>query len=236
MQGDDLTIFLFFMGLTVAFGLEAVKAETTARRVGFGVLAGACLLTGALWLQIKEVSPRIVTDAISSVATNPLAWFVVLMFIVAVFAFHRPKKREQRTTARAPISSAAPSTDPSTDPAERVTIDVTPEHLMGLYEGRTAVQADRLASAFIDKWMLISGPLRNISTAMSYKILVTVDPPTKQHCHIFLLFDPQWATRLESMLRGQTMHARGRITEIALTFVQLEDCELMQDRNTQAPH
>jgi hypothetical protein len=52
MHGDDLAIFLFFMTLVFAFGLEALKAATVARRVGFGVLATVFL--GMLYFGIKS--------------------------------------------------------------------------------------------------------------------------------------------------------------------------------------
>ena len=92
MSGDDLAIFLFFLSLAFGFGLEAVRAETVARRVTFAALSGICLLAGIFWLQIKTVWPAF-TVAVTSIATNPLAWFIVAMFILAVFAFHSPKKR-----------------------------------------------------------------------------------------------------------------------------------------------
>jgi hypothetical protein len=90
LSGDDLAILLFFLSLAFGLGLEAMKAETVTRRVAFAALSTACLLTGVFWLQIKKIWPPF-TEVAISVGTNPLAWFVVLMFILGVFAFHRPR-------------------------------------------------------------------------------------------------------------------------------------------------
>jgi hypothetical protein len=89
-SGDDLAIFLFFLTTAFGFGFEAVRAETSPRRITFSVFSVWVLLAGIFWLQIKPLWPSF-TAATISVATNPVCWFVVLMFIFAVFAFHKPR-------------------------------------------------------------------------------------------------------------------------------------------------
>lgn len=55
MQGDDLSILLFWITLAVTFGYEAVKVETTKlRRIGLGVLAGILPAMWRLLASIKE--------------------------------------------------------------------------------------------------------------------------------------------------------------------------------------
>jgi hypothetical protein len=99
MHGDDLAIILFLLTLGTAFGVEAVKAETLLRRAAFGGLAAFFLLTGLFWLQLKKLWPPL-TEWAASIATNPMSWFIVFILVVAIFAFHRPKKRKVETSDR----------------------------------------------------------------------------------------------------------------------------------------
>ena len=92
MQGDDLAILLFLLALAATLGLEAVKAETVPRRFVFALAALGCFMTGVLWLQLKPLWPPF-TYGVSTVAHNPLAWFFVILFFLAVAAFHRSKSK-----------------------------------------------------------------------------------------------------------------------------------------------
>jgi hypothetical protein len=92
MQGDDLSILLFWITLAVTFGYETVKAENTFRRWALGSLALTFLLCGVFWLQIKKVWPPL-TEAMASVASSPQSWFVLFIFISAILVFGRPKRK-----------------------------------------------------------------------------------------------------------------------------------------------
>lgn len=92
MQGDDLSILLFWLTLAVTFGYEAVKAETAVRRGILGSLASVFLLCGIFWLQIKKVWPPL-TEYMASIATSPQSWFVLFIFISAIVVFGGRKKR-----------------------------------------------------------------------------------------------------------------------------------------------
>jgi hypothetical protein len=87
LAGDDLAIVLFCASLAVGFGLETMKAETITRKAVFGFLTAALVPNMIFWLQIKKVWPPF-TEAANSISTNPVAWFVVFMFILAMLAFH----------------------------------------------------------------------------------------------------------------------------------------------------
>jgi hypothetical protein len=97
MQGDDLSIFLFWATLAVTFGYEAVKGETIIRRAALGTLAGAFLLSGVFWLQIKKIWPPL-TESVAAVATSPQSWFVLFIFISAILIFRRPPKHPNRAS------------------------------------------------------------------------------------------------------------------------------------------
>ena len=160
MAGDDLTVCLFFLSCAVVFGLETFKAETVARRISFGVLTAVCAASGIFWSQLKTVWPGL-TDKVTAVATNPVSWFGVALFLLAVFAFHRPRQKENTPlavksyTAAPPIKAPEPrrtvepskSPEPISEPVQasastaipesakkrgREFIDTTPEYLIGL--------------------------------------------------------------------------------------------------------
>ena len=97
-SAGNLETILFLFSLAVTFGLEAMKTETTPRRTSFWFLAAVCFLTALGWTYIKPLWPPI-TGAITSISVNPAAWFVVAMFFLGAFAFHRPKERAKVLTA-----------------------------------------------------------------------------------------------------------------------------------------
>jgi hypothetical protein len=101
MQGDELAILLFWFTLFATFVLEAVKAETTKRRIFFGALALLFLLIALLWHQVSGLWPAL-TAQVAAVATNPVTWFALFMFIAAIFAFHRPKQTTLSGAGTAP--------------------------------------------------------------------------------------------------------------------------------------
>jgi hypothetical protein len=211
------------MTLTFGFGLEAVKAETIPRRIGFGAFALFFLLTGIFWVQIKEISPTPLIDAVDSVGTNPVAWFVVFMFIAMVVAFHRPRQRP------APPAILPPPSKPPARPAERVFIDVSPVYLMDLYEGKTSVQGDALAAAYLGKWLRIHAPIKDVSFFSDhYSISLKVGTELLKDTAA-LTFGPSWNDRIAGLRKGEQISARGRIEKIDSMRVWLEDCEIVDD-------
>jgi hypothetical protein len=87
MAGDDLTILLFFLSCAVTFGVETANAETSLRRLAFGFLTLACLGSGVLWQFLKTILATSITENVAAVATNPVSWFVIAMFLLAVLPF-----------------------------------------------------------------------------------------------------------------------------------------------------
>jgi hypothetical protein len=172
MSGDDLAIFLFWLTLAAAFGLEAVKAETTIRRAGFGTLATFFLVTGLFWLQIKTLWPQFTRWA-ASIATNPISWFVLFIFIAAIVAFHRPKLKSANTNEKRPQATPESLTAPVPEPP-RVWLDIKPSYLMGLYENTTEIIGDALAAAYIGKWITVTGTVQDVSRISDKSLIVTI--------------------------------------------------------------
>jgi hypothetical protein len=234
MSGDDLAIFLFFMSLAFGFGFEAVKAETTARRVTFGALSGVCLLAGIFWLQIKTVWPSF-TGAVTSVATNPLAWFIVAMFILSVFAFHSPKKRNiGELRLPPPPAVVAPSVVSASSPTvQKVFIDVSPSYLTGLYAKRTSMQGDALAAAYIGKWITVTGQVQDISdfspmTGSGPLYVQFRDSEEQSISALFPIKSAESAEKISRIPHGGAITVRGKIEIIDFMRVKLVECELIE--------
>jgi hypothetical protein len=103
MHSDDLAILLFWLTLSAAFGVEVVKAETFARRLGFGFFAALFLASGIFWQQLSTLWPPL-TASVTRVATHPVSWFVLFIFLAAIFAFHRPKAKADTSRTQAIIN------------------------------------------------------------------------------------------------------------------------------------
>jgi hypothetical protein len=229
LSGDDLAILLFFLSLVFGFGLEAMKAETAARRVAFGIIATACLLTGVFWLQIKQIWPPF-TEATISVGTNPLAWFVVSMFILGVFAFHRPRNRASEGRGNETEKHMEPSAESRTAPVpapqpQKIFIDVSPAYLMDLYKNRTSIQGDALAAAYMGKWIAVMGKVRDIYSVSDALYAQIYD---KDDSFVSAGFSKETSEKVAHITHGTTVTVRGKITAIDTMRVKLQDCDLTE--------
>jgi tRNA_anti-like len=216
--GDDLAIVLFFISLGFGFGLETMKAETIVRKIAFAFMTTACLSSGVFWLQIKKVWPPF-TEAATSVGTNPVAWFVVLMFILAVFAFHRPRNRNKDE-----ISSFGVPPDPAF-PAQKIFVDVSPEYLIDLYKDRTSVQGDALAAAYLSKWVSVKGKVSDISDMYGGGLLVIVVSGNEKI--VAASFLAKEKSKISHIAHGATISVQGELAGINSYSIKLANCEMV---------
>src|SRR5262245_25641488 len=107
MSSDDLAIFLFWLALAVPFGIEAVNPQTRAYRLGFGVLCAISVLASFLWKPVANAWPPLV-GYMTELATSPVSWFVIIMFVLAGFAVNgRGWKRTNMQEAAPRFGSSA---------------------------------------------------------------------------------------------------------------------------------
>jgi len=250
VAGDDLTISLFLVGLGATFGLEAMKAETFPRRALFGVLAGIFLLIGVAWLRVKPLWPPL-TTAVSAIATNPVSWFVVAMFALAIIAFQPRRPRgepapipEALSPPRiaavpprpTPVPPPAAVVEPAPQPikpqpikeAPREFANTTPEYLMGIrrQENLTRVQTDKLLSPYLGKWMKVTGTVAQIYNRVTWLTLGDNMKPGER-LSVILVVSDTWRDRFHLLEMNKKISAIGIISEINISEVQLDDCELV---------
>lgn len=145
--------------------------------------------------------------------------------------------REDTGPPPAPIAyseSSAPKqtvseAHPREVPPQRVFIptDVTPQTLMGMFEGKTTVSARRLVQPYLGKWMKISGRFQNLGTLGSATYSVRLSTRF-DHAYLFYFSKESWEHQLELLQIGQQVALVGKVTKIDEWSIVLEDCELVE--------
>jgi hypothetical protein len=166
MAGDDLTIVLFLIGTAISIACAAMHMAGWRHPLligGLFSLAGVCLFIGVAWPALKTILPP-ATAIVDQIATNPVAWFSILILGVAASIF-LPRRRDKiSSTIEPPVATkishvSAPTPEilavkaAPTVPQRKVFVNVSPSYLMDLYNERTTVPGDALAAAYIGKWI-----------------------------------------------------------------------------------
>jgi hypothetical protein len=225
LSGDDLTIVLFLVGTAISIALTAMSAagwRHPALIGGLFSLAGVCLVIGVAWPALKTISPP-ATAMVNQVATNPVAWFIVLMLAVAA-PLVRPKRNNPASRTPA-VVAATPVSEATSVPhqPQRVFIDVSPAYLMDLYKNRTSIQGDALAAAYIGKWLVVTGRVRDIYGSVDARVALVYD---KDDRFISVTFTKEASEKVSQIEQGATITVRGEITNIDLPRLKLQNCDL----------
>jgi hypothetical protein len=240
MSGDDLTIRLFFLGCAVAFGIAAVSVETSFKRTSFGVLTVACVAAAILWIHVKTTWPS-VSSPVAQVATSPQSWFLVVMFLLAVFASQPSRSK----TGSAPdnLQEGLPASDltvtekpqaAAKKPEKREFLQVTVEYLINFRrdEKYTHVQSERMIEPYIGKWMRVEGTIHEIYKGSVYLRFKFINQPQIQPSlyidfyKVVVRFKLNWSERFHALGKGQAVTVIGRLDDIQADQICLEEGEL----------
>ena len=158
-----------------------------------------------------------------------------------------PAKPEIAQSAPPPVKApvpdqivvpAAPSPPPPTPapPArEFVKEGITPEYLVGLYDGsHTSSGAKLRASVFTGKWMQVTGALGEVvggEPFLSGRSPAVGSLKSTTGTSFLLVFKGEWIQRAAMVPKNQTVTVRGKIQEISRVYVTLEDVELIDPTN-----
>ncbi len=182
----------------------------------FGLAAGAAMRDQPnLWAKL----PDFLTD--SRWGYVPAILFALGTFILAVEYVAPLFKRSPPPIQQVKEDEKKPEVGIRT----RVVIDVKPDHLMGLYRDHTHIQAEKLAEAYIGKWIKISAQVQNVS-ALASGITITVKETSLDL--IFLRFGIEWADRVTTFQRKQKITVVGEIERIQFDSLVLINCELVE--------
>ncbi len=188
-------------------------------------------------------------------ATNPIAWFVVFMFILAVMAFHRPKEQRKAISVFMPPSSPlspplpSPSLSPITQtvqekvdieqeiPKEKEFVDVTPQYLQGLRRQKniSSVQIDRILAPYIGKWIKVTGVVTEVYRSTLW-LRVSYEPKKLGEEHynvmVMLVIPEKERERFHLPELNKTISAIGQINAVSPHEVELENCELASNTSS----
>ena len=233
LAGDDLTIVLFFVGTAVSFGCAAVSSagwKHPALIACLFALAGVCFVFGAAWPALKEISPPSLSVPVHQIATNPVSWFAVLVLGMAA-SILMPKRRRSPDRSGQTEAAATRVIQPTkaeekekSEPEEKLVINVTAEHMIGIYKGRTTIQADALAAMYLGKWVTISGTVANVyKTRSGYRMIIFAAGDYDK----LVTFDFGENAHVAYFTRDSQITVHGRIERIGSMGIDMEQCELV---------
>lgn len=195
------------IGLCAALVLAVIAVERDLRWLLIPAWLFACL---AAWAAFRSVQPP------------RIAWLLIVGFsAIAAGGLILVSVKVVTYVARIRESNALGSrSNPLTD---------APENLMQIYKGRTDLQGDKLAEAYIGKWIAVSGDVSNIVDVgilpfLSRTMVMFMD---KSNHVVGMTFDGK-ADELRLLRPSSHIKVVGRIKTIQETSVQIEDCELIE--------
>jgi hypothetical protein len=106
---------------------------------------------------------------------------------------------------------------------QKVFIDISPAYLMDLYKGRTSIQGDALAAAYIGKWLIVAGTVRDIYGPVDARVAQVYD---KDDRFISFTFTKEASEKVSHIEQGTMITVRGEITEIDRPRLKLKNCDL----------
>jgi hypothetical protein len=237
LSGDDLTIVLFFVGTAISIAGTAMSAAGWRHPVligGLFSLAGVCFVAGMAWPVLKTISPP-ATAMVGQVATNPVAWFAVLILGMTA-SLLLPKRISGSLEQRDPTFAAAlglvrsltTPTKPKKDngEVERIFVDATPAYLTGLLKDRLVIHGQKLVEPYIGKWLSITGAV----TDVDYDSVTMRLDPLNSISSIYLHFDIKWKGHIHTLRENQQISVIGKIVKIELFHLTMVHCELIVRR------
>jgi hypothetical protein len=107
---------------------------------------------------------------------------------------------------------------------QRIIVDVTPNYLMDLYNNQMSIDGDRAISPFLRNWVLLSGPIWDVSKISTSLIHIVLEPQGIRL--IYMLFDAQ-IDRLSVLRPKQNIWAFCQLKKATTHDIHFENCELI---------
>jgi hypothetical protein len=147
------------------------------------------------------------------------------------------KTRKQLSELRtpqpvAPQDSKISLEKPTPSNIERVVLNMTLEALLNKISDRTEVEASAVITIYVDKWIKVSGEVRNVANTArdSYALLILSIPKMGYRAPIIqaLTFVGKWRENAAVLSVGQYISTICRIAGARRDAIDLRDCELVE--------
>lgn len=162
-----------------------------------------------------------------------LLWAGVLAIglIMLVWSIHDLKAHQTMPQAEptSPTLSVPEKRTTRQDNEERHIVDVTPQYLTGLFANYTSLQAKKLADDYMNKWMRVTGVIRDIDPSDPVDPCIRVQFLVGSEL-ILLVFSEDWKDRLAVMRQGTRITALGQIHDVFRQGMVLENCEVLEEK------
>lgn len=106
-------------------------------------------------------------------------------------------------------------------PDRRVFLQVTPEQVRQIYDGRTTLQGEKAAEIYVGKWMKVSGTVRDVVALKRSRAMWLKERNTP-----VLIFNSK-LSRLDVIHKGDAVTVVGRVFGVSKELIQLNKCELV---------
>ncbi len=128
--------------------------------------------------------------------------------------------RSQRASSP---SASVPSSVPAIVKSSPVQGTITPQYLVGLFKGRTELQAQKLVKEHVGTEMTVSGKVRAVEAFIGSRARIRIesDPPISAY------FDSDWLERLSALHVGDQISVTGEVDLVSENSLALEKCKIV---------
>lgn len=106
------------------------------------------------------------------------------------------------------------------------TLSLSPLDVVKVYEGRTTIQGEKLATTYIGKWLTISGQVYDADKDAFGRTRILIDPTND--LRLILAFAERFSESVGALRKGDAVTARGKIRVVSSNVIHLEDCEIIK--------
>src|ERR1700730_320904 len=207
---------LLFLGIGIVWGITTVEpAWVRIPAVGvIGLIAAIGLSEGLRWISGRE-SASLTFPAATPIPAVPLVQPTPSPIveppilppasapIVAVPVAPSPEVIPESSIPKVPVKPPRIFVEPH----------VTPEFLVGLYEGNTFLWAETRLKQYIGKWLPVSGPLGEVIGGQPFvgdriPAIATLGTPTGPS--VLMIFRGEWIDRVALIAKGQHIYVHGK--------------------------
>jgi hypothetical protein len=180
-----------------------IVLSTVLALIGFGIMAGQSFKVNG-WV----------------------CFFWGLAIAVGLYGLFTPaaKTNDLSSSSSSKLPQSTVVAQPQTD---RIKTAITPEELARIHIENTSVQAQRLLSPYVGKWIEIKEPVKDVSDTsifvshpMEGRIL---GAPIRLNFH-----KSKWQDSLDLLRKGDVIHALCRINKVDSIVLDLDQCELIK--------